>query len=123
MRLANLDELYRTGVYEKLKGLRTKKKPEEYPVLISEELSKAKIIFAYLPVYPKWAKNRRKKIEVVLWFQILPKGRVRDNVKIIKSSGYEDVDKLAIEVLKRWLFYPVGKLEKQSGQISFRFNL
>ena len=39
MKLADIDELYRSGVYDKFKNLMSGKKAEEHPVLLPEEFT------------------------------------------------------------------------------------
>ena len=67
--------------------------------------AKRKLISAPLPYYPKWAKERGVEayLELKLWID--SSGNVQD-VSILKSSGYSDLDRVCAETISRWRFDP-----------------
>jgi TonB family protein len=67
--------------------------------------AKRKIISAPLPDYPKWAKERGVEAYLELKMWIDSSGSVQD-VSILKSSGYPDLDRIGAETISRWRFDP-----------------
>ena len=59
----------------------------------------------YQPTYPDAAQVNGEQGDVVLNVEITSSGKVR-NVKIDKSSGFEDLDNAAIGGVMRWRFIP-----------------
>lgn len=78
-----------------------------------------------LPGYPEWAKREGVEATVKLYFIVLPNGRVKENIMIQKTSGFQDFDRNAIEALLIWRFEPLrgGKTGEQWGSITFNFQL
>ena len=64
-----------------------------------------KLISAPLPYYPKWAKERGVEAYLELKMWIDSSGSVQD-VSILKSSGYSDLDRICSETISRWRFDP-----------------
>ena len=67
--------------------------------------AKRKLISAPLPYYPKWAKERGVEAYLELKMWIDSSGSVQD-VSILKSSGYSDLDRVCAETISRWRFDP-----------------
>ncbi|MFA7327976.1 MAG: energy transducer TonB [Candidatus Ratteibacteria bacterium] len=67
--------------------------------------AKRKLISAPLPYYPKWAKERGVEAYLELKMWIDSSGNVQD-VSILKSSGYSDLDRICTETISRWRFDP-----------------
>ena len=67
--------------------------------------AKRKIISAPLPYYPKWAKERGVEAYLELKMWIDGSGSVQD-VSILKSSGYSDLDRICADTVSRWRFDP-----------------
>ena len=67
--------------------------------------AKRKIISAPLPYYPKWAKERGVEAYLELKMWIDGSGSVQD-VSILKSSGYSDLDRICADTVRRWRFDP-----------------
>ena len=67
--------------------------------------AKRKLISAPLPYYPKWAKERGVEAYLELKMWIDSSGSVQD-VSILKSSGYPDLDRVCAETISRWRFDP-----------------
>lgn len=64
-----------------------------------------KIISAPLPAYPKWAKERGVEAYLELKMWIDSSGSVQD-ISVLKSSGYSDLDRICTETISRWRFDP-----------------
>lgn len=122
MRLADPDELNQPSIYDRFRNIKSEK-PESYPVEITGQLSARRVILAYLPVYPKWAKKKNLLIDAVILFHVTPGGHVSNTLNIVETSGYEDVDALAKEAIRKWTFEPIDGNTEQSGQVTFRFKL
>ncbi|MFH2068874.1 MAG: energy transducer TonB [Candidatus Omnitrophota bacterium] len=67
--------------------------------------AKRKIISAPLPYYPEWAKERGVEAYLELKMWIDGSGGVQE-VAILKSSGYSDLDRICAETVSRWRFDP-----------------
>ncbi len=78
-----------------------------------------------LPTYPEWAKSDGVEATVKLYFVVLPNGRVKENILIQKTSGFQDFDRNAIEALLTWRFEALksGQTGEQWGSITFNFRL
>jgi len=77
------------------------------------------------PGYPEWAKREGIEGAVELYFIVLPSGRVKENVLVQKTSGFEDFDRNAIDALLAWEFEPLegGRTGEQWGAITFEYRL
>ncbi|KUK13994.1 MAG: periplasmic protein TonB [bacterium] len=60
------------------------------------------------PSYPFIARKMRYEGVVVLDIEVLPDGRVGE-VKVVESSGYNILDKAAIEAVRKWTFVPAQR--------------
>jgi protein TonB len=60
------------------------------------------------PVYPLEARQKGHEGKVMLAVEVLPNGRVGE-VQVDKSSGYETLDRCAVEAVKKWKFIPAKK--------------
>lgn len=96
------------------------------PVQISGPLEKRKVLSASVPPYPDWAKRRGIEADVSLKFFVTPAGRVTNDVSVLTTSGFIELDMLCIEHIKKWTFIPLSAQEeqqKQWGIITMRFRL
>lgn len=77
------------------------------------------------PEYPDWAKREAVEGSVRLYFVVLPDGRVKENVLVQATSGYEDFDRNATEALLAWRFEPLtgGAVGEQWGSITLHYRL
>ncbi len=77
------------------------------------------------PTYPEWAKKQAIEASVTLYFIVRPDGRIKENVLVEKTSGFEEFDLNAIRALRGWKFEPLapGTTGEQWGQITFHFRL
>jgi protein TonB len=60
------------------------------------------------PPYPMMAYKMKQQGTVVLMAEVLTSGKVGD-IKVSSSSGFELLDKSAIEAVRRWTFSPARK--------------
>jgi len=96
------------------------------PVEISGPLEKRKVKAAFVPQYPAWAKKQGVEADVSLRFFVNPEGSVTQDISVVITSGYRDLDQLCIESLKKWVFVPLSADEPQVDQwgiITIRFRL
>lgn len=78
-----------------------------------------------MPEFPEWAKREGVEGSVTLGFVVLPDGRVKSNVMIHRTSGYQDFDRRAQDALRQWRFEPLraGSTQEQWGTITMHFRL
>jgi len=85
-----------------------------------------KITQRRLPEYPAWAEEKGITALVKIYFTVRPDGTLRTNMRIVSSSGYEELDDLAKQALQQWRFSPTSdesSAESAWGIITFRFTL
>ena len=77
------------------------------------------------PGYPDWAKREGIEGAVDLYFIVMPSGKVKENILVQKTSGFEDFDRNAIDALLAWKFEPLdgGRTGEQWGAITFEYQL
>ncbi len=78
-----------------------------------------------VPVYPDWAKREAVEGSVTIYFIVLPDGRVKENIMVQKTAGFEDFDENAVAALVTWQFQPLkaGMTGEQWGTITFNYRL
>ena len=78
-----------------------------------------------IPQYPAWAEEQGIIGSVRIWFTVTSDGTVRSNMRVTKTTGYPDLDKLALEALKQWTFASFESADEsnQWGIITFTFSL
>ncbi len=60
------------------------------------------------PRYPESARRRGIEGTVLLKMRITAQGRVED-VQVVRSAGYPEMDESAIEAVRRWRFEPARR--------------
>ena len=63
---------------------------------------------------------------VKIYFTVRPDGTIRTSMRILRSSGYTELDTLAKEALMKWQFSPTSASSSEQeawGVITFRFTL
>jgi len=93
---------------------------------ISGPLKQRKIISSSAPAYPEWAKRKGVEADLVLKFYVNPQGRVLPDISVVRTSGYRELDVLAMEALKKWMFAPLANNEPQQdqwGAVTIRYIL
>jgi TonB family protein len=85
-----------------------------------------KITHRKIPEYPAWAEEKGISAMVKIYFTVKSDGTLRSTMRIIQSSGYEELDDLAKAALREWRFSPTDADSSESaswGVITFRFTL
>ena len=75
--------------------------------------------------YPDWAKEQGIDAKVVLRFKVDPDGTVDSQIIVPRTSGWRQLDELAIRSLRNYLFepLPVGVPRvPQWGELTFHFK-
>jgi len=77
------------------------------------------------PAYPEWAKREGVEGTTKIYFVVLPDGKVKQNIVVEKTSGFEDFDRNAAQALLAWHFQPLtgNQTGEQWGRITFHFRL
>ena len=93
-------------------------------VKITGPLSQRKVVKSSVPNYPGWARARNIEADVAIRFTVSPGGSVLDDMVVQRTSGHPELDKLALEALRKWQFTPLkdGR-QVQWGVITFRYTL
>lgn len=88
-------------------------------------LANRKIKFSEPPEFPEWARKEGVEATVILKFTVLPNGKVKDNIVVDKTTGYKELDRLAMEALSTWVFdkLPGETNEEQVSLITMKFSL
>lgn len=100
-------------------------KGEAQEFAITGPVSRRGIVRRVYPQYPKWAEEAGVSGEVRLKFWVLPDGLV-NKVEVTQTTGYPDLDQIASQAMKKWLFEPLSSQEKQIvqwGTITLKFKL
>jgi len=89
-------------------------------------LSRRKVLYRDIPSYPEWAEKEGIEAGVSVHFVVLSDGKVKDNIYVVRTSGYPFIDKLVMEALKHWEFASLegdfyGK--EEWGVLTFYFSL
>ena len=94
-------------------------------VEIEGPLSNRKVISYQVPPFPKFLSDQGvEQAEVKIRFFVSAAGAVQSNMRVELTSGYGQLDRLAMEYLKSWRFEPIGAdAGNQWGIITFRFEL
>ncbi len=95
------------------------------PFSMEGPLKYRKILKLELPPYPRWAEE--KGIEPVVSYRIWvdPRGRVKETMYLERASGYNELDGLVRESLRRFIFVTLPSDQPQEdewGVATFRFT-
>jgi TonB family protein len=93
---------------------------------ITGEVAKRERLHQVKPIVPRWVEEKGIQAEVVIRFVVDPDGEVGGKMFVEKTSGYAELDRLAMEALKKYVFAPLPltvKQVEQSGTIVIRFTL
>ncbi len=92
---------------------------------ITGPLNNRPILNKVIPQYPAWAEEQGIIGSVRIWFTVTADGHVRSNMRVTKTTGYPELDKLALDALKQWRFagYNSDDEASQWGIITFTFSL
>jgi TonB family protein len=94
-------------------------------ILLEGPAAERPVVSSRLPQYPDWARKQAVEAVVTLHFSVLPDGRVREDVQVLKTGGFTDFDERAVAALRQWRFAALagGDAGGQWGTITFRFRL
>jgi TonB family protein len=81
-----------------------------------------------VPPCPAWVSERSLDLSVQVKFQVLEDGTIKRGRVIRKTSGFPDIDRLAMEALDKWLFEAVpakaaDRAPDTWGIVTFRFTV
>lgn len=97
---------------------------ELFPV--QGELKDRGIAYQEIPEYPEWAQKKGIESSVRFRFWVTPDGRVKENIQLVRGSGYPELDELAKSALQRWVFHKLPQAKGnvvEQGDIEFRFSV
>jgi len=89
-------------------------------------LSRRTVLYRERPSYPEWAEKEGIEAGVSVHFVVLSNGEVKDNIYVVKTSGYPVLDKLVMEALRNWKFAVLkGDIygKEEWGVLTFYFSL
>jgi len=92
---------------------------------ISGPISKRPVLRRIYPQYPRSAQMGGIEGETTVKFWVSSDGII-ERVVIEKTSGSDELDRAAVDAVKKWLFAPLGGDEKQIDQwgvLNVRFEL
>ena len=84
------------------------------------------IKYSAMPKYLEWMREKGITADVSVKLFVAPNCAVRDDMSVERTSGYAELDKLVMSVLKTWQFEALSngaKQQEQWGVITFRFKL
>jgi TonB family protein len=91
---------------------------------IEGPLADRKIASYSVPPFPSWAKDQGiLEADVAIRFTVDEDGGVMPGMRVVNSSGYGRLDKLAMDSLKTWRFVSKPGAGVQWGVITFKFVL
>ncbi len=93
--------------------------------LITGPLADRKVLSRDVPPYPEWAREKGVEAAVTLQFTVTPEGDVKDNILVARTSGYPQLDELAMGSLRKWKFVPLppDQYREEVGTITFNFSV
>ncbi len=117
---ADLDAQLAASASGSGRGMKSKKGFE-----IAGPLNNRTIVRKVIPQYPAWAEEQGIIGSVRIWFMVTGDGQVRSNMRLTKTTGYPELDKLALDALRQWRFasFSSGDEAGQWGIITFTFSL
>ena len=91
-------------------------------VEIEGPLADRRVLAFDVPPFPTWLQSQGiLEASVGIRFTVDEEGSVMNGMRVVVSSGYGRLDKLAMESLKSWRFEPKPGAGVQWGVITFRF--
>lgn len=115
----------RTGVDVQQRGTRTRQDAWQKDIFIEGPLADQEILFKpELPAIAQQLDRGQDSFSVELRFKVIPDGTV-DDVSLLASSGYPDIDLVAISYIKGFRFSPLasGRKPKRPVWSNVKLNL
>ena len=91
---------------------------------IEGPIGNRRIMRRSLPKSPAWVSQRGLDLAVQIKFQVLPDGSVKAGSVIQKTSGFPEVDRRALDSIRRWRFEAIAPrpgLPEIWGRVTFKF--
>jgi TonB family protein len=93
-------------------------------ITITGPLSSRKITYKPKTPYPMWAQKKGLTATVSVQIAVNPDGSVKENVFVVRTSGFGSWDRLVIDSVRNWKFATIqGSAVVQTGIITFNFVL
>lgn len=95
-------------------------------VSIQGEVKNREILHRETVPIPRWLEEKGIEAEVLVRFVVNPDGEVGNSLFVERTSGYAELDKIALETVKKFIFAPLpltGKQVEQSGILRIRFTI
>ncbi len=93
-------------------------------ITISGPLSSRRITYKPTTPYPLWAQERGLTATISVQIGVNPDGTVKENVFVVRTSGFGSWDRLVINSVRQWKFAALqGSGIVQTGIITFNFVL
>ncbi len=105
-----------------LKQGKTSKKSNRPLISLSGPLQNRKILKKITPYYPRSALREGEEGTCVLKFWVSKDGKVKPNILILRSTGYPDLDRAAMQALRMWVFEPSSR-DDDWGVLTVVFQL
>ncbi|MBI4677020.1 MAG: TonB family protein [Elusimicrobia bacterium] len=94
---------------------------------IDGPLGTRRLLQRRLPISPEWVSQRGLDLTVQVKFQVLEDGSVKPGAIIKVTSGFPELDRLALDAIKLWKFEAVPKLGASApqtwGVVTLRFTM
>lgn len=101
------------------------------PAVIGEDVdmegrpgySRRRIVSQPLPTYPAWAEEQHIEASVIFDITVVESGRVKGTPRLVRTSGYPDLDLRARNSVMGWIYEPrVGQEEARRVNVQFRLR-
>jgi len=91
--------------------------------MIEGPLRRRRVIHFEIPKFPAWAQSQGVLEAIVrIRFSVTPSGDVLEEMRLVQTSGYGELDRLAMKSLTHWRFEPKSEdAGNEWGIITFRF--
>lgn len=97
--------------------------PKKDALLIQGQISGRRMLAAKKPIFPRWAQQQGINASVTIYFVVRPDGSVKDNAYVEVTSGYDELDKNALDAVLQFKFESISSSEDQSGYATIRYML
>jgi TonB family protein len=92
-------------------------------LLITGQIANRRVLRAAKPPYPRWAQEQGIQAEVFIFITVRTDGTVKDNAYVQTSSGYPELDQLAMDAVQQFQFASTAGSGDETGTVVFRFQL
>jgi TolA protein len=85
-------------------------------------VGRRRLLSREVPKSPDWVGARGLDVTVTVRFRVLPDGSVKPGAVIQQTSGFPELDRRALDAVRRWRFAPAPGGAEVWGRVSFRFT-